>query len=96
MKGSHMNPNLQSIPLRVQHLVHRPQPNNLVLPNYPLVYFYSAEMPYLHTGLATPLLVDNEGNKDLTGQSFLIVWNGSEGEILRSGPNRCNITCIAT
>ena len=53
-------------------------------------------MPYLHTGLATPLLVDNEGNKDLTGQSFLIVWNGSEGEILKSGPNRCNITCIAT
>ena len=66
MKGSHMNPNLQSIPLRVQHLGHRPQPNNLVPPNYPLVYFYSAEMPHLHTGLDTPLFVDNEGNKDRT------------------------------
>ena len=41
-------------------------------------------MPHLHTGLATHLFVDNEGNNDRTLQTFLIVWNGSEGEIPRS------------
>ena len=56
----------QSIFFKVQYLGHRPQQNNLVPPNYPLVYFNSAEMPHLHTGLATSLLVDNEGNKDRT------------------------------
>ena len=66
MNGSHRYPNLQSILLRVQYLGHRPQPNNLLPPNHPLVYFYSAEKPQPHTCLATPLLVDNEGNKDLT------------------------------
>ena len=44
-------------------------------------------MPHLHTGVATPLLVDNEGYKDRTWQTFLIVRTGPEREILRSGAN---------